>query len=573
MDIDIRTLTLIVGIANIVQFIAVLVQYLISKTYKGVGWWLLGFALIAPAFIFYLFRDYISSPFVAILLPNILMIGGAVAQYVGVSRFVGRRENFWIIIPTSILFLSGYTYYTYFVNDINIRSVIFSLTAALFVLSIAVTLFRYKSPLIKESANFVAFVFFFHTIFLLFRTASLITFSPINNMFAPSTMQTILFVDAFVHGVLVTFGLIIMVNQRLSGDSKEAQEHFKSIFNAGPDASFITRMEDGYILDLNHRFILMFGYSRDEVLGKTTNNLGIWKSPQERAAIVGELDDRGYYENVEIEFKHRDGTSRVGLISGREIMLQGVPHVISVVHDITQRKQNEEELRELNATKDKFFSIIAHDLRSPFNALIGFSNLLITNFDGYEKSKVKDMIGKIHQVAFETDKLLNNLLEWSQVKRGLINPLIIQQPLKPLVESVCTLFAETANAKEIRIVNTVVDDTVAIFDASITNTILRNLLANAIKFTNPGGEVRIAANVFDSYIEISFKDTGIGIPLDKQNNLFSIANSFSTKGTANEKGTGLGLILCKELVEIQGGRIWLKSEVGVGTTFTFTLNC
>ncbi len=233
--------------------------------------------------------------------------------------------------------------------------------------------------------------------------------------------------------------------------------------------------------------------------------------------------------------------------------------------------ESEQNLIELNATKDKFFSIIAHDLKNPFNALLGFSQLLERNYDTYTKTEIKEYINVIYESSQSLFKLLDNLLQWSRTQTGSItyNPEIFN--LLPVIKQEITYLQFYADKKKIAIKVTV-DSTMSAFaDKNIISTVIRNLINNAIKFTNSNGRVEVRATETINEIEVSIADTGIGIDADDLEKLFQLNSSISNKGTANEEGTGLGLLLCKEFIERNGGRIWANSNKGKGSTFYFTL--
>ena len=240
-----------------------------------------------------------------------------------------------------------------------------------------------------------------------------------------------------------------------------------------------------------------------------------------------------------------------------------------------QLKKTEAELKELNATKDKYFSIIAHDLRSPFNAMFGFSELLTTNYDNYDDEKKKKYLSIIHDGIRNTYKLLDDLLLWSRSQQGTMdfNPEILNLFL--IVDETCEILAQTAEAKSISIINNINKNIVVFADIDMLSTIIRNLISNSIKFTKKEGTIYIDAEIitknYKKFAQISVKDNGIGISKIKQANLFDITKNVTSEGTDNEIGTGLGLILCEEFIEKHKGNIWLESKVNAGTTFYFTL--
>jgi signal transduction histidine kinase len=235
-------------------------------------------------------------------------------------------------------------------------------------------------------------------------------------------------------------------------------------------------------------------------------------------------------------------------------------------------KLRTKELQDLNNTKDKFFSIIAHDLKNPFNTLLGFSDLLRSNYNDFDDNKRKEFIDILHITSQNGFSLLENLLEWSRSQTGRIKFEPEKLDLRLLLEEIITMIKSSAIKKNIDITNNISNNASSLLaDENMVRTILRNLLSNAIKFTPSNGSVEINSQHSEGFIEISVKDSGVGMSEKEKNSLLRIDVNQSKKGTDNEEGTGLGLILCKEFVEKHGGKIWVKSEEGEGSTFTFSI--
>ena len=244
---------------------------------------------------------------------------------------------------------------------------------------------------------------------------------------------------------------------------------------------------------------------------------------------------------------------------------------IGSCYDITEIKDNEHKLTELNATKDMFFSIIAHDLKSPFNSVIGFSEHLLELIEKKEYENIEVYANIILHSSKRAMDLLTNLFEWSQSQSGRmdLNPEFFQ--IVPLIEEQITLYKYIAEQKSIDIINILPPDIGINADKAMIKSLLRNLISNAIKFTPSGGKVSISAVEKQNEVIVSVSDTGVGMSKTRIDKLFSIDESYSTPGTQNEKGTGLGLILCQEFIKKNNGKIWIESEVGKGTTFHFSL--
>ncbi|NJK93569.1 MAG: hypothetical protein HC905_00350 [Bacteroidales bacterium] len=251
-----------------------------------------------------------------------------------------------------------------------------------------------------------------------------------------------------------------------------------------------------------------------------------------------------------------------------EIIVQRTLEIKQQKEEILDQKN---QLEIANATKDKFFSILAHDLRSPFNSLIGFSELLVTEIQKGNQEKYSRYAGIIRQSINDVFNLVENLLTWSrsQSKNITFNPEQLQ--LYPLVESCLNLFANSAENKGIALKMNIPDNQIVYADEDMVLTILRNLITNAIKFSKRGDRITITSKTEGDWVAVSVSDTGVGMEQDVIARLFKEGENVKTTGTDKEKGTGLGLMLCKEFIEFHKGGIGVESQIGVGSTFYFTL--
>ena len=236
-----------------------------------------------------------------------------------------------------------------------------------------------------------------------------------------------------------------------------------------------------------------------------------------------------------------------------------------------QLKKYSEELKTLNNTKDKLFSIIAHDLKNPFNSILGLTQLLNDQYEEYNDDEKKLIISNIKDSSKKMFSLLENLLLWSFAQRNGINVNTEKIDLYEIANIQMGVFITIARTKNILLVNNIDPGTFANADRDLVKTILLNLINNAIKFTHSGGNIHLNAQKKNDKIEVSVTDNGMGIDAHILKTLFKSAESYTSLGTSNEKGTGLGLMICKEFVELNGGSIWVESEEGKGSRFTFTL--
>lgn len=379
----------------------------------------------------------------------------------------------------------------------------------------------------------------------------------------------------------------ITVRKLTESTLRENEERFRELFNDAP-VGYHELDLDGRIVRVNQTELDILGYTEEEMLGKY-----VWKFYVEeeisRQAVLAKIANKAVEKNLERTIRRKDGTTFPVLIE--QLLLYDrngtCTGIRTAIQDITERKKSEteinrinKELAELLATKDKFFSIIAHDLRSPFNGIIGFSKILREEARDLDVSTIEQYAGMINSSSHQVLSLLENLLEWAKVQQGQIpfNPTAIV--LRELVTDVITLLSENANLKEISLFNNIPEAFIIHADENMIKTLIRNLVSNAVKFTAANGKVELSAAVnlseFPGQIVVSVSDNGVGIKQENIEKLFNVGTGYIARGTKNEKGTGLGLILCKEFVEKHGGKIWVESNAdsqsgSTGSTFKFTL--
>jgi PAS domain S-box-containing protein len=395
--------------------------------------------------------------------------------------------------------------------------------------------------------------------------------------------------DADVVTIATTFnnkpaGQVIVRNiteyKRAEQALRESEERWKTIINTSPDGLSIADL-DGMITFVSEKSLAMLGYSdQSEIVGRNIFEFMDKAYHLKAATLLGELLRGNYTGVAEYLLIKRDGT-RIFMEINAEILHnnEGVAQsVFFALRDITERKRAEAKLvelnhqqKELNATKDKLLSIIAHDLRSPFSSIIGFSDLLGKNLRKYDIEESEKFIELINTSAKHTLNLLDNLLDWAKAQTGQIDFNPEQLKLQPIIRELVDVFEPSARIKSISLNRLQSKVLAAYADRNMLKTILRNLISNAIKFTHVEGTIDIYAISDSECVEITVADNGVGMVEEIRNKLFETDKNPTTSGTANEKGSGLGLMLCKEFVEKHGGRIWVKSELGKGSEFKFTL--
>ena len=710
MGIDIRTIIFIIGISHLMQVFVFFHQYKVNKNIMGPGWWLMWSAAESTGFLLILFRSVPSLLSLVIIFQDIILLSGTVFIYIGIMRFFEKSIHLKFILPFLFCFVILHLFFFIVKDDINIRTLIFDIFLAIIAFLTAVSIYINKTKSIASSANFIVAIFIIHGSIFTYRVVMIILGNHIGSTFSPIVLNYIQYFDALFVGLLWTFGIIMMINQRLNSEISESKTHFEEIFNTNPDAAVISRLSDGFFVDCNENYTKLSGYTKEDIAGKSSLDINIYKDPAERLDVVRMIQEKGFFENREILFQRKDGEVITGLMSAKLINLKEVPHIISVTRDISERKKMEAALREsethyrlltedvsdvvwkqdkdnrftyispaderlrgykadewighhifelltdegiaavtekmqqrlaaeqqgfhtdsfsfevqqrckdgtfvwteirstaehdihgtitgyhgisrditerkkaeheitlknnelqkLNSEKDLFFSVIAHDLKSPFNSILGFSELLVESASEKDLDGIDQYANMILQSSQRVMNLLTNLMDWSRSQTGRMNFNPVTFDLVSVINENALLFKNIAEQKNIAIKIDLPSKMLIYADNSMISTILRNLISNAIKFTIPGGEIFISAEKTLDEVTVSVSDTGIGISKVSIEKLFRIGENYSTSGTQNEQGTGLGLVLCKEFTEKHGGNIWAESELGKGSVFCFTL--
>jgi PAS domain S-box-containing protein len=360
---------------------------------------------------------------------------------------------------------------------------------------------------------------------------------------------------------------------------KDSEDKYSKAFHTAPYAITITSAKDGKFVEINDAFTALSGFTREEALADSTIGLKLWANIENRNYVVSTLFEGKEVAGMEFMFKTKSGEIGTGLFSAQIIHLHNEPFILSSINDITYRKHAEaeiklknEELLKANSEKDKFFSIIAHDLRSPFNGFLGLTQIMADESSSLSTEEFQQMAASMEKSASNLFRLLENLLHWSRIQQGLIpfNPIVVQ--LLPMVDESIAMVYDQAKIKGIEITRSISNDLAVFADYNMLQTIIRNLVSNAVKFTTKGGKVTLSAKpTGENLVVIVIKDTGIGMNQTILEQLFRLDVQTGREGTEGEPSTGLGLLLCKEFIDKHGEKIWVESEVGVGSNFYFSL--
>jgi len=360
---------------------------------------------------------------------------------------------------------------------------------------------------------------------------------------------------------------------------ESSRNKYVTLFDFSP-IPYFTLDTDGTIKEVNLSASKMFGFDRKKIIGRRFSFFVPLDDKDIFNSFIKTIFDSQIKQTCQLQLINKNKQVFIVQLEGLKLddsletnQLCQVALIDLTVYKTVEKtlKETNAELKILNASKDKYFSIIAHDLRSPFQSLLSTSEILSTEVENLSKEEIILFSRGLNDNLKNLFSLLENLLNWSLMQRDMLdyNPEKIN--LNAAVNNIIEILNPSALKKNISISNNIDAGTMVYADVEMLRSVVQNLLINAIKFSKAKGEINISATKKRGFVEVVVQDTGIGISYEISSNLFSFNAIYTTNGTAGEKGTGLGLPLCKEFVERHGGKIWVESNKNVGSTFYFTL--
>lgn len=385
--------------------------------------------------------------------------------------------------------------------------------------------------------------------------------------------------------LLLTVVRDLTFRKKTEQDLKKSEKGYHDLFDNAPQGMFQSSPE-GKLVNANRALLRLLGY--DSVKEMSGMNLGdLYVNPDDRKVLGKALEIKGYCNNIELNLRRKDGRTITVLEHSRAIkddmgnvlMYEGILEDITtrkalegqIRHNMETLKASEETLKSLNAQKDKLFSILSHDLRSPFTSILGFCDILISEGEQLQPEERKEFMNYIKASAQQQLALVNKLLDWSRLETDRIQLDIKEIDLYGAVQSSIVALAGTAKQKEIHLTTNLPTNMNVRGDAQLLQQVFTNLIGNSLKFTPKQGKISIdLAKESKDFWVIEVSDTGIGIPVNDLSKMFKVEEMYTRPGIAGEQGTGLGLPICYEIVQKHGGNIGVASEEGKGTTFTLT---
>jgi PAS domain S-box-containing protein len=387
-------------------------------------------------------------------------------------------------------------------------------------------------------------------------------------------------------GVTGFVSAILDITERKRAEERlrESEERFGKAFESSPLALTITSLKTGRLLEVNETFARLSGYTREEAVGRTTLELGLWAEPADRAAELAVVVQQGRIRDVEYRFRMKNGRELVGMLSAEQIEIGGDPCALTVIEDVTERKRAEAERDQMlerektlraeaekaNRLKDEFLATVSHELRTPLTAILGWAHMLEAS--DLDQKTALHAVAVIKRNALQQEQIVEDILDVSRVITGKLRLESELVELTPVVQAALDTIAPAAEAKGLRLHSSLDPEAAVTGDAARLRQVVWNLLANAVKFTPAGGEVRASVERLLTHVRVEVSDTGQGIVPEFLPFAFDRFRQADMGTTRQHGGLGLGLSIVRHLVEAHGGSVHAYSAgEGQGATFTVDL--
>jgi len=576
MKLDYLTLFATFGLIDITIVVILLYYIMIVRTKK---WYIIayvGYKLLETiSLVGFGLRGEIPD-LLSVHLSNAVFLLSIFLHQISIVSYSGQfQKKFSISI--GIITLASIVSFIILVDDERTRTIIISCFVSVLYLFGGVNLYtnrqHYKLPILLSLS------FLYYSLINLLRAYSIYQVTGEYQFIDLLAWDTLLILSGVVTILISSFGFILLL--------KEVDEHtiFKqnrltSIAFTESPVSIVLTDPEANIEFVNPKFSELTGYSLEQAKGNNTNILKTELTPNETFESLWSTISSGNTWSGEFINKKKNGETyyEEAVITPIHNAKKEIINYLAIKIDITNRKLNEKlveernrELQEINHTKDKLFSIIGHDLKGPIGNLKQLLELIKEDIDNGDKEGVHRIIKMSKETADNSFDILENLLSWSRSQLNVIQPNKELIDLHPIIEEAYQLYHSSAQQKKIELSYHPKEDMEVLADKDMISVVIRNLISNSIKFTASHGKVTIDVADDQNDIIISVKDTGVGIDADRQSKVFNFAENRSTRGTSGEKGTGLGLVLAREFIIKNNGKIWVNSKPGEGCIFYISL--
>lgn len=581
---DIKTIIGLLAISNLITFAVLLCfmnHFLMKRQYNQ---FIIGIFSLSIGWLLLDFRDQISN-LLSVYIGNTLLAGGFALQtlaIVNISELNRKRENLFAGIV-----IIGLLIFWFFTGTPGLWIAISSLIN-LFIFGTG-SYFLFLQSRGSGLRKFLGSVLAAHAIFLLLRMILGFMDQQTFSLMNPNIVQSLTFSAAFTYTFISGIGFLLLFKEQGDRLLSESEEKYRLMTEGIKDVAWVLDTETMFFTYVSPSIVKLRGYTPEEILAVPMDNSltqlvseSVKNLIRKRSAdfLSGKKSpDKHYIDELEQPCKDGSIVYTEAITNFYFNSATGHVELRGITRDITDRKLAEKEIKrkneqlyELNISKDKFFSIIAHDLKSPFQGLLGMTEIMVSEEEKLEPEDVSKYNRNIRNSVVNLYKLVENLLAWARFQKGAISFSPVEFSLSESFSQSVESIKIHASQKGINFINQIPVTLKVFADENMINTVFRNLLSNAVKFTRNGGEiVGKARNTELGMVEFSLTDTGVGIPADFMEKLFKLGENVGTKGTDNESSTGLGLLLCKDFVEKHGGKIWAESEEEKGSTFYFTI--
>ncbi len=583
---DIRTILFSYLVTDLICVWFVVLLWRQSRNrFAGTSFWVIDFIFQAAALILIVLRGAIPD-WISMVLSNTLVIAGAILGFIGLERFTGKRGPQIQNILLLILFVFVQSYFALIEPGLSARNLNISVALFLVCAQSAWLLWRRVEPGLRSLTFGTGAVNFLYCLVSVVRIAQFFyTPNTEDNFFRSGLFDALMMVSYQVLFILLTYSFVLMVNKRLLIQIGTQEEKFAKAFHSAPYAITLTRPSDGTIIDVNETFFAITGYDRNEVMGKKTTDLHLWKHDEDRTAVVNALSRTGGVHGMEMPFRKKNGEEITGLFSAEIITIDGEKCILSSIGDITDRKRAEEDVRRLNeelesrvsqrtaqleASNRELESIsysVSHDLRTPLRSIDGFSQALLEEYGDKLDSTGKGYLERVRKAAQKMGLLIDDMLTLLRVTRSEFcrEPIDLSGMVRGIVE------ANRQGKPDSAVEVTVQKGIVVQGDPYLMKIVLKNLLDNAWKFTAKEVKPRVQFGAADREGETFYfiKDNGVGFDMEYVDKLFG---AFERLHPPHEyPGMGIGLATVKRIINRHGGRVWAEGEHGKGATFYFTI--